>query len=389
MKKLVLLFISVVMATAIHAQRGKVVAAEAFLDNQELAAAEERINDALTHPKSENWAKTYIVAARLAAAQYAQDKSKDELVLKATENFFKAAELDETGDEKGKGKGRFQKDIKIALTFFLPELQNAGIEAYNNENYEYAMKAFESVINLNKLPLYASDNLPEDTIFIYYTGLAAARVKEYEKAEKYFLKAVELDYMGSNSYLALHEFYVDTKDTTKIEDNLKKGFELHPDDDRLLTSLINFYLQSSRNDEALVYLNTAIETDPENHSFYNARGVLNDINKDYDAALADYTKALELKPDYFEPILNMGVIYYNKGAEEMNAANDIRDNRKYEIARDAANGTFRKSLPYMEKAHELKADDLMVLETLRNLYYRFEMTDKYNEVQEKLNELRN
>ena len=66
----------------------------------------------------------------------------------------------------------------------------------------------------------------------------------------------------------------------------------------------------------------------------------------------------------------------------MNAANDIKDNRKYEIAKKEANETFYKSLPYMEKAHEMKPDDRMVLETLKNLYYRFEMNDKYEEVNE-------
>lgn len=387
MKKLILLFFTLLMATAIHAQRGRVMAAEAFIDNNDLAAAEERIKDALEHDKSKDWPKTYVVAARLSAAQFANDKSKKDLLLEASNYYFKAAELDEQGNAKGKGKGRYQKDIKVALTFFMPELQNAGIDAFNEEEYELAMAIFENVINLNKLSLYKEDNLPADSVFIYYTGLAASRSDNWDKAEDYFLQAIDLNYAEGDAVLLLNEVYTHTKDSVKIEENLKRGFELYPEDDRILTTLINYYLQTSQNDEALEYLNTAIKNDPDNHSFYNARGVLNDMSKSYEDALADYTKALELKEDYFEPLLNIGVIYYNRGAEEMNAANDIKDNRKYEAAKKEANETFRKSLPYMEKAHELKPEDTMVLETLKNLYYRFEMNDKYEEINEKINNL--
>ena len=72
----------------------------------------------------------------------------------------------------------------------------------------------------------------------------------------------------------------------------------------------------------------------------------------------------------------------------MNEANDMTDNRSYEKARKQAEDTFRQSLPFMEKAHELRPDDLMVLETLKNLYYRFEMTEEYNAVDAKLKALK-
>ncbi|MGQ1946608.1 tetratricopeptide repeat protein [Geofilum sp. OHC36d9] len=387
MKRLVLLFVSFLAISAVYAQRGKVAAASAFLDNGDLAMAKEKINEALEHPKSKDWAKTYIVAARLATEEYKADKSKSDLILSAVSNYFKAAERDQLGDEKGKGAGRFEKEIKVALTFFMPELQNAGIEAFNAEDYPLALNLFESVIKLNKLPLYEEDKLPADSVFIYYSGLAASRSEKYDIAEKYLSEALDLGYEGGDAVLLLNEIYTATKDTVKMGENLKRGFEKYPQDDRILTMLINFYLQTEQNAEALEYLNKAISTDPENASYYNARGVLYDMSKDYEKALLDYGKALELKDDFFEPLLNIGVIYYNQGAEEMNAANDIQDNKKYEAAKKAANETFRKSLPYMERAHKVKPEDTMVMETLKNLYYRFDMMDQYNEMDSKLKAL--
>jgi tetratricopeptide (TPR) repeat protein len=386
MKRILFLFISVLVVGLSSAQKGKVTAASAFIDNGDLDAAEERINDALEHDKTKEWPRTYIVAANLATERFKNDKD-EEKIIKAADYYFKAAEYDRKGDEKGRGIGKAEKELKVALTFFMPELQNAGIEAFNNKEYETAMEIFERVIGLNKLPLYEADNLPEDSVFIYYTGLAASRSENWSKAEDFFNQTIDLKYGEGDAILLLHEVYAESGDSSKMAANLKRGFELFPEDDRILTTLINFYLQTEQNEEALNYLNSAIEKDPTNFSFYNARGVLYDLSQDYEKAEVEYKKALEMNPEYFEPTLNLGVIYYNRGAEEMNEANDLTDNKAYEAARKEAEATFRKALPYMEKAHELRPDDLMVLETLKNLYYRFDMNDKYNEIDAKLKEL--
>jgi len=48
---------------------------------------------------------------------------------------------------------------------------------------------------------------------------------------------------------------------------------------------------------------------------------------------------------------------------------------------------FAKALPYMEKAYELKPDDIYAMRSLRELYYRLKMTDKYNVIKEKLDKI--
>lgn len=379
MKRILFLFMAVLVVATSCAQKGKVTAASAFIDNGDLAAAEARIKDALEHDKTKGWPRTYIVAANLATEQFKQGAGTDKII-EAADHYFTAAELDRKGDEKGRGIGRAEKEIKVALTFFMPEFQNAGIEAFNANDFENALAVFERVIGLNQLPLYEEDNMPIDSVFVYYSGLAANRSQQFDKAEKYFEETIELGFAEGDAILLMHELYVEKGDSSKMAANLRRGFELYPDDDRILTTLINHYLSTEQNEEALNYLNAALEKDPNNPSFYNARGVLYDLSKEYEKAEAEYKKALEHREDYFEPTLNLGVIYYNRAAEEMNAANDLSDNRAYEAARKKAEETFRQSMPFMERAHELRPDDVMVLETLKNLYYRFEMTDKYNEV---------
>lgn len=96
-------------------------------------------------------------------------------------------------------------------------------------------------------------------------------------------------------------------------------------------------------------------------------------------------KAIEIKPDFFDAIYNIGVLYYNKGVKYIEEANLVpaREVEKYDALLGKASIEFKHSLPYMEKAYELDTSNEVVLETLRTLYFRFrnesqEYQDKYD-----------
>ena len=65
-------------------------------------------------------------------------------------------------------------------------------------------------------------------------------------------------------------------------------------------------------------------------------------------------------------------------------ANEIMDVKKYSEAIDQANAIYAKALPYMEKAYELKPDDVYAMRSLQELYYRLKQTDKYTVIKAKL-----
>jgi hypothetical protein len=70
-------------------------------------------------------------------------------------------------------------------------------------------------------------------------------------------------------------------------------------------------------------------------------------------------------------------------------ANEIMDVNKYTAAIDVANDVYSKALPYMEKAYQLKPDDIYAMRSLQELYYRLRQKDpslspKYDEIKAKL-----
>ncbi|WP_235208055.1 tetratricopeptide repeat protein [Saccharicrinis fermentans] len=387
MKKTVLFLAAVLTFSAAIAQNGKITTATTLLDQGDAVKAKEAIDAAMVHEKSKNNPKTYIVAAKV-YTKLGQDGKDDKGIIKAYEYYQKAIELDKKGDAKGKKIGKYKKEIGQALLFFGNQLTNAGVEAFNKEDFATAVTAFDGLLRLNENEYMVEIQGEKlDTAIVFNTALAAYNGKNWEMAEKYFDKAISVKYGGGDAVLLMHQMYAEKGDSAKMGDNLIRGFETYPEDNRILTQLINYYLETKQNDKALDYLNKAIESDKNNPSFYYARAVLNDNSKNFDAALADYNKCLEIDSEYFNALYNLGVMYFNKGVEQMNVANAETDFKKFEAKKAIAEATFKESLPFFERATSIKPDEAAVLESLKTLYYRFEMMDKYKEVNEKLKAL--
>ena len=86
--------------------------------------------------------------------------------------------------------------------------------------------------------------------------------------------------------------------------------------------------------------------------------------------LLNLPNQLSLNPDLFDTQYGLGAAYINKASDMFLKANDIMDVKKYSDAIDQANVVYAKALPYMEKAHELKPDDVYAMRSLQELYYR-------------------
>jgi tetratricopeptide (TPR) repeat protein len=200
--------------------------------------------------------------------------------------------------------------------------------------------AFENVLKINDMEMFQQDTPTVDTAIIYNTGLAAYNAKKWEKAAKYLEESIHYRFGGGDAVLLLHQVHGTMQDSTKMAQNLQTGFEKYPEDDRLLTQLINYYLETKQNDEARAYLNQAIENDPENPTYYYARGVLADQAGNSEEAMADYKDALERDDMYFDALYNLGVIYYNQAIEQMNVANEETDHAKFQKEKAKADSFF-------------------------------------------------
>jgi len=101
---------------------------------------------------------------------------------------------------------------------------------------------------------------------------------------------------------------------------------LFPDSSYFLNSLINLYIYTGRNDQALQLLSTAISKNANSAQLYYAKGSVYETGlKDYAQAEEAYKKAVELDPNSAANNFSMGRIYYNQGVSTLDKANSISE----------------------------------------------------------------
>ena len=70
------------------------------------------------------------------------------------------------------------------------------------------------------------------------------------------------------------------------------------------------------NDSAIEDYSKAIEIDPDYAEAYNNRGFVYDVMGEYGQAIDDFNKAIELVPDYAKAYYNRGVTYVKQGRND-------------------------------------------------------------------------
>lgn len=392
MKRTTILFVLLFAVTCVFAQKGKVTSALSFKETGKLDKAVASIEEAIdaSNPKTEgsiSWPRTWEVRGEIYQAVF---QTKDENFKKlnsdpltvAYESYMKALTLDD--------KDKFSKSVKIKLTLLISDLTNQAVAAFNEENYEKALKSFEQVIGIEQTPVFkADDPTAVDTVIIFNAGLAAFNAQNYDKAIQYYKEAAKYKYSGARTYQLISSSYLLKKDTLGALNTLQEGLKEYPSNGTILVEVINIYLNANKVDDALKYLDIAIQQDPKNASYFFAKGTLFDKLQKTDEATESYLKAIEYKEDYFDAYYNLGALYYNKGVKQIDVANAIPSNQpeKYEEEKNKADIEFKKAIPYMEKAHEVNPTDKFTMESLKTLYYRLKMLDKHAEIVEKMKNL--
>lgn len=379
MKRILFAALILFAGTSVFAQRGKVTTALTLKEGGKLDKAWEAIQEAVdpNNPKAEksvNWPNAWEARGEIIEAII---KSKDENVKKLVENpieeayksYQKAIELNAKGGTPA---------LKIKVLGFMTTLINSASEAFEKEDFNKSTDYFEKVLAIEETPMFKTDT-PIDTAIMYNAGLAALNAKQYDKAIKYFTDCAKYGYNGGSSYSQVISAYQMKGDTATSVNIMKEAFDKYPEDQSILVQLINYYITTGKPEDAINYLDRAIEKENNNPSFYVAKGVALDKLGRQDEAIAQYIKATEVKTDYADAYYNIGVIYFNRGVKQFDVANAVptSDQARFEAEKAKSDAEFTKAVPYLEKAVEYNPNDTYIKEQLKNLYYRLKMMDKF------------
>ncbi len=391
MRNTVIIVLFLFVATTVLAQKGKVNLAISQKDAGNLEKAVMTINEAID-PNNEKaakslvWPGTWMARGEIYQAVYQSkdDKNRslsDNPLFDAYQSYQKAMELDE--------KGRFSKQLIIRLQMLINEVSEQAAVSFNNQKYKKAFESFSLVLDIEDLPVYKQSTSLVDTATIANAGLSAYKAGVFDEAIRYYTKALEYNYEGEKTYEMLALSYLEKSDTIAALDMMMKGVKEYPGNSDFLLRITDIYSAMNKLPEAMKFIDLAINEKPADALLYSFRGTLAERMQDVDAAILSYQKAMELKPDYFDAVFNLGVVHFNQGVKQLDMAIALpaSETEKYEEEKAKADVEFRKALPYLEKAHQLDGKQALCLESLKNLYYRFGMNEKYAEVLEQLKDI--
>lgn len=391
MRRITTLFILLLFVTSVFAQRGKVTSALSYKESGEILKAYQTIQEAIDPSnektaKSITWPRTWEVRGLILQDAHKKGVSGlvEEPLFEAYDSYMKAIEYDVDG--------KLAKSLVIDLTFLQTDLSNYAITSYEKNDFKKSLKCFELHLAITNNPIMKpkSGIVAVDTVIMYNAGLAAFKAKEWDKAISFFNKTSEYNYNGSASCNFAIKSYLEKGDTLNYLNALKKGFEKYPNDEPLLVELINFYISRGKSEDAIKYIDLAISEKPTNATLYTAKGSMLEKMGRPDEAINMYKDAIKVDTSLFTPYYNISVIHFNRGVEVINSAIQLppSQSEKYEAEILKANEHFRQSLPYIEKAYSIDSSEIAILESLKTIYYRLQMNDKYMEVNKKIQELK-
>ena len=412
MKKTLILAAIVLMSASCYAQKNPLVKKSKSImmsENADFSEARRLMGEAL---EAEPTAETYYWAGMIGYQELTKENYNQLMgmgvnqakagaaVEESYKYWLKADELamiptlDKKGREVVDTKTRNNISKKMLEYYKNQELVKYGIYLNEQKDYAGAYQAFKLHIDLPDLPMMQDPKLqnemPKDTNYLqykYYTAIFAVQSEMHDEAIALLeeMKTGETEPIAVNQFL--YQEYVALKDTAKFVATLQDAVVRFPQEPWFLQNLINYYIFSGQEKTAIDYLAQAIEREPEVAQYHLIKGNLDENQGNYEEALKDFDNALKYDLTLADAQAGKGRVYYNQAVKLNEAAATISDNKEYKKALDEMNAVFRQSLPFFEKAHEMAPEDRSYLQTLKALYYRFGMNDKYEEVSEKLNNL--
>ena len=336
------------------------------------------IEPALADPTTANDPETWKLAGDFQKAIYDDENMKLYLpggkadtarlynsLAKMFEYYMKCDEVEQAKVKSGElKKPKLRKKLAKELATVRPQLTNAGIEAFNSNNYPNALKYFGLFVDAPASPVFEDNaEIKNDTLtplFANYAALAANFVKDNAAIIKYATIGKEHKEEGYRSLMCLAEVYGkgETPDSAQWLATIKEGVEKFPAQEYFIGNLMDFYIQKGKVDEGLTQIDAVLAKNPSPYFMY-VKGVLQYEKKDYDAAIATFNEIIAKNAEFVaEAYSKIGDCYFFQGQSiEEETSKISMDDPKYAEGEAKVKDFYSKAQPFYEKAKELAPDN--------------------------------
>ncbi len=340
-----------------------------------LLEAKDLIDKCSVHEETKNEPKTlyyrgeiYLTLAAVAQLDVTMKEYATEANMQYALDSYKASIANKNKKEN------WTEEISFKMNMMRMTFLNQGVEFFNKKEYKQAYEMFAGgAVVMDVIGTI-------DSLAHYNAGLAAERQDKYDTAAIHYAKCVEVGYNGADMYNSLISALLQAGKNDEAGKYLADASTKYPGNKDLLITEVNYHLKAGNKEAAQKATNKAIEKDPKNPLLHWVVGTIYDELKQYEMAEASYKKAIELKPDYFDALYNLGAMYHNNGVERLKEIDNITDNTLYQDEKKKADLKFADALPYLEKCRAIDPKDMNTMIMMKNCYGRLNMQDKWKEM---------
>lgn len=297
---------------------------------------------------------------------------------KSVESFKSDIELN--------AKGGLQKKSVNALNLCAVKCLNLA-----DENYKKALELFETDKILAKENLFNSANLflktynirnnqsigVVDTASLFNScllfsdvGTPDADVLALEQARK----LVELNPKDEKFQIRLLVCLEKNGDNDLLLSAINSARINIPNSQDIINREVNFYISIDDKEGLKNSLYSALESDSNNPTLHFALGTALQSLKDNEGAKNSYTQAIQLNPNYFDAHNNLASMYLDETTSLITKMNNLgsssSDQKKYNNYKKRRNNLYNESIPHLEKCVEIQPDNVMILNVLKEIYYK-------------------
>ena len=262
-------------------------------------------------------------------------------------------------------------------------INSLGVRYYGQSQYEKSIEYYEKATAINPLPLYFEN-----------IGLSYELLKNTEKAEKAYLKALDLTEKNAQqtpaeekarTYNCLGVFYDNQKDMSKAIDFYRKAMDIMPETKVYQTNLAGAYENNQDWHEAIAIYQKQSKKEPKNDNYHNRLAYCFFQLKEYDQALKHLETALKLRPDmaiYHENIgyFNDALGHYEEALKSYEKAVELEPDKDYRYSTMSSICRKLKNIPlaihYLEKAILINPRNADYYNDLGVLYFDNAIDDK-------------
>ena len=193
----------------------------------------------------------------------------------------------------------------------MSEKIDKAMSLFKERKYKEAIDAFHSVLETE----------PDNADIYNNLGVAYSCLANFEQAENYYVKAIELDPELAQAYINLSDLYYKAGDLASALGTLQRGSYELQDNLAIAHLLARVYIEDQRWDDAIDELERVLDGEPENYDAYYDLGHVYFELGDYESAISNYLKAIAVNDKFTLAYKKVGVLFL--------ARNDYEDAIEY------------------------------------------------------------